>query len=133
MYQYGFDEASGNFQNNNQGRGGLGNDYVFADAFDGSGTNNANFGTPPNRQNPRMQMFVWTTPTPDVTSILIMDNAHEYGHGSKIDLQGACEYSCLSNAEQMGKGWSDFALMLVTNWATAQANDTRPYVLGQST
>ncbi len=45
-YQYGFDEASGNFQNNNQGRGGLGNDFVYADAQDGSGTDNANFSTP---------------------------------------------------------------------------------------
>ena len=27
-YQYGFDEVSGNFQANNQGRGGAGNDYV---------------------------------------------------------------------------------------------------------
>lgn len=139
LYQYGFDEASGNFQNNNQGRGGLGNDYVFADAFDGSGTNNANFGTPPDGQNPRMQMFVWTTPTPDVTSDF--DNGvitHEYGHGISNRLTGGpANTSCLSNAEQMGEGWSDFfALMLVTNWATAQANDTRgigTYVLGQST
>jgi len=30
---------------------------VNADAQDGSGTNNANFGTPPDGQNPRMQMF----------------------------------------------------------------------------
>jgi len=58
-YQYGFDEASGNFQENNYGNGGLGTDFVFADAQDGSGTNNANFGTPPDGGNPRMQMFLW--------------------------------------------------------------------------
>jgi hypothetical protein len=29
-YQYGFDEASGNFQQNNYGNGGIGNDFVFA-------------------------------------------------------------------------------------------------------
>jgi extracellular elastinolytic metalloproteinase len=45
-YQYGFTEAAGNFQVNNYGRGGAGNDAVQADAQDGSGTNNANFGTP---------------------------------------------------------------------------------------
>ena len=45
-YQYGFDEASGNFQDTNYGKGGVGGDYVNADAQDGSGTNNANFGTP---------------------------------------------------------------------------------------
>jgi hypothetical protein len=58
-YEYGFDEASGNFQVNNYGNGGNGNDMVLADAQDGSGTNNANFATPPDGQNPRMQMFLW--------------------------------------------------------------------------
>jgi hypothetical protein len=58
-YQYGFDEVSGNFQANNLGRGGLGNDYVFADGQDGSGTNNANFSTPPDGSNPRMQMYLF--------------------------------------------------------------------------
>ncbi len=60
MYQYGFDEVSGNFQENNYGNGGAGSDFVNADAQDGSGTNNANFGTPPDGSNPRMQMFEWT-------------------------------------------------------------------------
>ena len=58
-YQYGFDEASGNFQANNLSRGGAGNDYVLADGQDGSGTNNANFATPPDGSSPRMQMFLW--------------------------------------------------------------------------
>ncbi len=56
---YGFDEASGNFQFMNQNNG-LGNDHVLAEAQDGSGTNNANFGTPPEGENPRMQMYIWT-------------------------------------------------------------------------
>lgn len=60
MYQYGFDEVSGNFQANNYGNGGVAGDYVNADAQDGSGTNNANFGTPPDGSNPRMQMYEWT-------------------------------------------------------------------------
>src|SRR5690606_18290543 len=37
-YQYGFDEPAGNFQESNYGRGGAGNDWVYADAQDGSGT-----------------------------------------------------------------------------------------------
>ena len=56
---FGFDEASGNFQTNNYGNGGLGNDEVEADALDGSGTNNANFSTPPDGFSGRMQMFRW--------------------------------------------------------------------------
>lgn len=59
-YQYGFDESAGNFQQNNYGNGGLANDFVRADALDGSGTNNANFATPVDGSNPRMQMFLWT-------------------------------------------------------------------------
>jgi len=62
MYLYGFDEASGNFQVNNYGNPGNGGDPVQADAQDGSGTNNANFATPPDGADPRMQMFIWTAP-----------------------------------------------------------------------
>ncbi len=58
-YQYGFDEPAGNFQENTYGNGGAGGDPVQADAQDGSGCNNANFGTPPDGADPRMQMFVW--------------------------------------------------------------------------
>lgn len=58
-YQYGFDEVSGNFQANNLSRGGAGNDYVFADAQDGSSSNNANFATPADGNSPRMQMFLF--------------------------------------------------------------------------
>lgn len=59
FYYMGFDEPSGNFQVNNYGRGGLGNDDVRAEAQDGSGRNNANFSTPPDGSRPRMQMFIW--------------------------------------------------------------------------
>lgn len=58
-YQYGFDEAAGNFQEDNQGRGGDGSDYVRAEAQDGASTDNANFSTPTDGGNPRMQMFLW--------------------------------------------------------------------------
>jgi len=62
-YQYGFDEANGNFQQNNYGRHSQGNgDPVIADAQDGSGVNNANFATPPDGVSGRMQMFLWTPP-----------------------------------------------------------------------
>lgn len=66
---YGFDESAGNFQVNNYGHGGLGNDDVRAEAQDGSGTNNANFGTPADGARPRMQMFVWTSPRPNFVTV----------------------------------------------------------------
>ena len=68
-YQYGFDEASGNFQTNNYGNGGLGGDPVQADAQDGSGVNNANFATPADGTDPRMQMFVWLPPFANIVHV----------------------------------------------------------------
>ena len=70
-YQYGFDEESGNFQVNNYGRGGTEGDYVNAEALDGSGTGNANFATPPDGQNPRMQMFLWGGQLPQFEAVVI--------------------------------------------------------------
>jgi subtilisin-like proprotein convertase family protein len=125
-YAYGFDEVGGNFQNDNQGRGGLGVDYVIADAQDAGGTNNANFATPADGSRPRMQMYLWTTVTPNRDGDL--DNgivSHEYGHGISNRLTGGpSNVSCLGNSEQAGEGWSDYmSLMMGTNWATATVND----------
>ena len=120
-YLYGMDEASGNFQDNNQGRGGLGADYVLADAQDGGGTNNANFSTPPDGSNGRMQMYLWNgSPQKDGD----VDNGivvHEYAHGISNRLTGGPGQSgCLGSAEQMGEGWSDYyGLMYTQNWATS--------------
>ena len=69
-YRYGFDEISGNFQENNYGNGGQGSDSVNADGQDGSGFNNASFGTPPDGQNPQMTMFLWNGPAGDALTIL---------------------------------------------------------------
>jgi subtilisin-like proprotein convertase family protein len=135
-YLYGFDEANGNFQENNYGRGGLGSDYVQAEAQDGSGTNNANFATPADGQNPRMQMYVGTTPNPDVDGDL--DNgviAHEYGHGISNRLTGGpSNVSCLQNSEQMGEGWSDWQALMFTMEPGDQGEDARGignYLFGQ--
>ncbi|MFN8346838.1 MAG: M36 family metallopeptidase [Spirosomataceae bacterium] len=146
LWKYGFDEPSGNFQNDNQGRGGAGGDYLFADAQDGSGINNANFSTPVDGSRPRMQMFMWTLTGGGYNGDGDFDNgvvAHEYGHGWSNRLTGGpANSSCLQNAEQGGEGWSDFlSLMLTTNWSTltptvASANIPRgigTYVLGQPT
>jgi extracellular elastinolytic metalloproteinase len=64
---------------------------------------------------------------------------HEYGHGISTRLTGGpVNSSCLGNAEEGGEGWSDyFALMLTTDWTTAQltngptARTMGNYVLGQ--
>ena len=141
-YQYGFDEASGNFQQSNQGRGGLGNDYVDAQAQDGGGTGNANFTTPADGQNGRMQMYLWNgnpQKDGDVDNGIIV---HEFAHGISARLAGgSAQAACLSSAEQMGEGWSDYyALMATQDWAATALNDgfDKPrgigtYALGQAT
>ncbi|PYS69249.1 MAG: hypothetical protein DMF69_17580, partial [Acidobacteria bacterium] len=81
-YNLGFTETARNFQVNNFGRGGLQSDSVRAEAQDGSGTNNANFATPPDGQRPRMQQYLFTSPNPDRDSSVDGDVVfHEYGHG----------------------------------------------------
>jgi hypothetical protein len=60
LYRHGFDEAAGNFQVDNFGKGGVGDDPVRAEAQDGGGTDNANFATPPDGSRPRMQVYLWT-------------------------------------------------------------------------
>ncbi len=69
LYRYGFDEESGNFQFNNGANGGEGNDEVIAQAQDGSGMNNANFGTPPDGESGRMQMYLWRAGTDSTLTI----------------------------------------------------------------
>jgi uncharacterized repeat protein (TIGR01451 family) len=138
FYQYGFDEVSGNFQENNYGRGGAASDYVYAEAQDGGGTNNANFATPVDGGNPRMQMYLWTNTSPqrdgDFDNGII---SHEYGHGISIRLTGGpANSSCLNNQEQGGEGWSDWFGLMLTMKAGDLGTDRRgvgTYALGQPT
>ncbi len=59
FYDAGFDEASGNSQTDNFGRGGLGNDVLLVEAQDWTGKNNANIEVPADGASPRMQMYVF--------------------------------------------------------------------------
>ncbi len=135
-YHYGFDEASGNFQDNNYGRGGTGSDGVLADVQDGSRTNNANFITPTDGRNPRMQMFIWTRTKPNRDSSF--DNtiiAHEYGHGISYRLVGGRNRNVLGGTEQMGEGWSDWFGLMLTIKSGDKGTDKRgmgTYVVGHS-
>ncbi|MGH7357525.1 MAG: M36 family metallopeptidase, partial [Candidatus Rokuibacteriota bacterium] len=86
LYRYGFDEASGNFQANNYGRGGQEGDYVRCEAADGSGTNNANFSTPDEDPGdppgtPRMQMFLWPGNAFGRQNQVVVDGVGEFGAG----------------------------------------------------
>jgi len=111
-YLLGFTETSGNFQTSNFGLGGAQNDEVQVDAQDASGTNNANFATPPDGLKPRMQMFLFTitggaTEDGDFDPTVIY---HENTHGLSNRLVGGGSTGCLSGVQSggMGEGWSDW-------------------------
>ncbi|KXN65634.1 hypothetical protein CONCODRAFT_23314, partial [Conidiobolus coronatus NRRL 28638] len=110
-YAHGFDEVSGNFQQNNFGKGGKQGDALKAAAQDRAGTDNADFATPPDGQQPRMRMFIWDTTTPkrdgDFDNGII---THEYTHGLSTRLTGGpANSNCLNSNESggMGEGWGD--------------------------
>lgn len=62
FYDRGLDEAAGNAQTSNYGRGGDGGDPVLAEGQDASGRNNANMLTPADGSSPRMQMYLFNGP-----------------------------------------------------------------------
>ncbi|KAJ1952105.1 hypothetical protein GGI12_006332, partial [Dipsacomyces acuminosporus] len=132
-YLYGFDEAAGNFQDTNYGGKGKGGDAVVANAQDGSGTDNANFATPPDGQRPKMRMYVWTETNPRRDGDLEQDIvAHEFTHGISNRLTGGpSNTDCLNTLEAggMGEGWSD----AVANLLRLKPGDarSRDLVLGK--
>src|SRR5688572_20537696 len=122
-YKFGFTEAARNFQTNNYGNGGAGNDSVQAEAQDGSGTNNANFATPADGQRPRMQMYLWNATTPNRDGDL--DNriiVHEYTHGISNRLTGTGSGITATQSRGMGEGWSDYLSLLMTQDPTDTQN-----------
>jgi extracellular elastinolytic metalloproteinase len=126
-FRYGFNEEAGNFQASNYTGAGRGGDEVQAEAQDGSGALNANFGTPLDGVPGRMQMYLWVDAfetlglgREDIVreySGQVRDGdldggviAHEYGHGISNRLVGGPDnVGCLRlHDEREGEGWSDF-------------------------
>jgi hypothetical protein len=117
LYRLGFTEAAGNFQNDNFGRGGVGNDRISAQSQDNICSsnpevvcsNNANFGTAADGTRGRMQMFLWTRPNPDRDGSLDAEVViHELTHGLSNRLHGNASGLTGNMARGMGEGWSDF-------------------------
>lgn len=117
LFQLGFDEAAGNFQQLNFSGQGLGADRILAEGQDSSDTDNSNFSTPPDGQSGRAQMFRFIGPTVDRdgaldTEVLI----HELTHGTSNRLIGNANGLIWDPGVGMGEGWSDFyALSLLNN------------------
>lgn len=131
IYNYGFTEAARNFQQDNFGRGGVGNDRVLAEAQDSSGTNNANFSTPPDGTSGRMQMYLWTgTPVRDGD----LDQEvmfHELTHGTSNRLHANGSGLNTDASAGMGEGWSDFYAISMLAILSPDGDDgKRLYAMG---
>lgn len=132
-YDDGFNEAAGNAQANNLGRGGIGNDVLRVEAQDYSGRNNANMSTPSDGASPRMQMYVFdaagsetiiaNTATPqtfntgvaefgpqafDVTAALILAN-----DGSTTPTGGAASGTVTDACQALPAGFATGKILLV--------------------
>ena len=118
-YEAGFDEASGNAQKDNFGRGGLGGDPILAEGNDFSGTDNANMATPPDGSSPRMQMFIFTGTNPSRTSNFeALITFHEMGHYITNRLVGNASGLINVQGRSMGEGWGDFFAICMTSQST---------------
>jgi subtilisin-like proprotein convertase family protein len=122
-YRRGFVEQARNFQVDNFGRGGTGGDPVQAEGQDCSGSNNANMAsTSTDGSLARMQMYLWTPPTPadrdgTVDAEIIV---HEIGHGimNRLHTLGTAG----TQGGQMHEGTGDFLAHLLLSEATDPIN-----------
>ncbi|KIM35854.1 hypothetical protein M413DRAFT_449584 [Hebeloma cylindrosporum] len=128
-YRYGFTESAFNFQLSNFGKGGKEQDRVLMSVQDASGTNNANFATPPDGQSGICRMFIWdiTSPNRDGT----MENdvmIHEMTHGITNRLTGGGTGRCLQTLESggLGEGWGD----AMAAWMNQNSAQTKDFVMG---
>lgn len=113
LYIHGFVEGAGNFQEDNFGNGGSGSDSVNAEGQDGGSTNNANFATPSDGSNPRMQMYLWTQSTPNRDGDLDSDIVwHEYGHGLTWRMIGSMSGDVPG---AIGEGMSDTLSIIIND------------------
>jgi extracellular elastinolytic metalloproteinase len=120
-YAAGFDEASGNAQKDNFGRGGIGGDPIRAEGNDFRGTDNANMSTPADGASPRMQMFEFKGPNPlpsRTSNHEALITFHEMGHYVTNRLVG--NGNGLTNVQggSMGEGWGDFFAICMPSQST---------------
>lgn len=120
-YDAGFDEAAGNAQEDNFGRGGADGDPVLAEGSDFSGTDNANMSTPADGASPRMQMFEFLGPRPANPTRTSNHEAlitfHEMGHYITNRLVGNATGLSNQQGRAMGEGWGDFFAVCMTSQA----------------
>jgi hypothetical protein len=136
FYSLGFDEAAGNFQQDNFGLGGVGGDPVDVDVQDSWNNslplfrNNANWSPTVEGTPPRTQYYLFTEPERDSAfdgDVFI----HEFAHGLSTRLVGGPGSICLSGAQPggMGEGWGDF--LAVSFFGGAGDDPAGPVAVGE--
>jgi extracellular elastinolytic metalloproteinase len=123
FYLLGFREADGNFQQDNIGRGGLGGDRVDARSHPAAVQGTANMSTPPDGQDPIMNMGLVTS-TNRHTAFDSTVVFHEFTHGVTNRLVGGPQNTNALNAPQsggMGEGWGDYIACIVNNTTVVAA------------
>lgn len=117
-YEAGFDEASGNAQKDNYGRGGIGGDPILAEGNDYSGHDNANMSTPADGSSPIMQMYEFLGPNPKpsrTSNHEALITFHEMGHYITNRLVGNANGLTNQQGMAMGEGWGDFFAICMTS------------------
>lgn len=111
LYQYGFDEHSGNFQTYNFDKGGNENDMLTILGQENLNLCNASIGISKDGVKPFVTLNVCGDKDGAFDNIVLI---HEYIHGVSFRLTGGADSdNCLTNEERMTEGWADwYALML---------------------
>lgn len=131
LYKLGFDEASGNFQEDNFGRGGIGSDPVIATTQGAKFVNNASFGTSEDGFPGQMSLLFFTTAKPKIDSAYDAEvYIHEYVHGLTTRLVGDTgSVLTLIGAQSagMGEGWSDWYSISILSKSTDNPRGSYPF------
>lgn len=124
LYDLGFTEAAGNFQQDNFGRGGQGNDRIQVDVQDGCDPpyyffNGAGFTYQTDGTSGRLRLRIFDGPTPDRDAAFDAEVIfHELSHGHCQRSVGAGEPFGSDKYQSRGlkEGWGDFyALSLLSD------------------
>ena len=126
LYQLGFTEAAGNYQNDNFGRGGVAGDPVLCLVQAGADVglvDNSAFLPAPDGNSGYCLMFVFSGPTPMRDGSLDAEVVlHEMTHGLTTRLVGGGVGISALQTEGMGEGWSDFYSLCLLSQPTDDVN-----------
>jgi hypothetical protein len=134
-YLLGFNEAAGNFQQNDFGRGGVAGDRVDARSFAGAVWGTANMTSPVDGSSPVMNMGLVTS-THRHTAFDSTVVFHEFTHGISGRLVGGpLDDKSLAHPQSngMNEGWSDYVactvnnVVVLGNWVLNKAGGIRGF------